>query len=144
MKNILIFTTLLFALCHVAAASDSLTLELGRSNDPGMIELTFRNASKAPVELEIPVEGAGNCDKYFEIEAVTTEGETARKSFLYAPGIDPYTVKLKARGVYVHRIHPGAYLNGAELKTLQKLRVKYTNPLTGASVLSDWLVLTEM
>ena len=117
------------------------SLKIARARNE-RITLTFKNIATTAAELEIPVEGAGDCDRYFDIQAVTREGKAARKSMLYAPVIPPYAVKLKPRGgLYVHTIQPSAYLNGTKLEDLQKLRVKYSNPLTGKTLLSDWLLL---
>ena len=85
-----------FSTYSVAGDAGGLTLVLSKRND-SEIDLHFKNATKARVELEIPVEGAGDCDKYFDIEAVTAGGKAVRKSMLYGPGIPPYVVKLKRR-----------------------------------------------
>jgi hypothetical protein len=132
---------LLFALHCMAGVGDGLTIELREVHDGRMVELVFHNISKESIELEIPVEGAGDCDKYFEIEAVTKNGRALQKSLLYAPIIPPYTVKLQPDGIYIHQIQPGAYPNAADVKSLQKMRVKYTNPLTGKKTISNWLIL---
>jgi hypothetical protein len=119
------------------------SLKIRRARDEG-IRLMFKNTATTEAALEIPVEGAGDCDKYFDIQAVTREGKAARKSMLYAPSIPPYGVKLKPHdGLYVHQRRPSPYLNGTRLKDLRKLRVKYTNPVTGEAILSDWLVLEK-
>ena len=135
---------LLAAVSVCANAEDAFTLDVHRLDSASRyITLSFKNVSKADLELLLPVEGGGDCDKYFDIEAVKRDGDPARKSLLYAPDFQPYTVLLKPGGFYNHFIQPEAYLNGANLDTLKKLRVKYTNKLTGASVLSDWLILQK-
>jgi hypothetical protein len=126
----------------MARAEDDVTLRLSRSyKSSTYIALNFENASKAEVELGFVAEGSGDCDKYFEIEAIKKDGENAPKSFLYAPYLGSYVVRLKPKSLYVHWIQPSAYLNGTGLEKLEKIRVKYKNPLTGRTIFSDWLML---
>ena len=138
---------MLFAIlgvCMVARAEDDVTLRLSRRDQSSKyIALSFENASKVEAELEFVAEGSGECNKYFEIEATKKDGENAPKSFLYAPYMGSYVVRLKPKSLYVHWIQPGAYLNGTGLEKLAKIRVKYTNPLTGRVIVSDWLMLDK-
>jgi hypothetical protein len=130
--------------CVVARAEDDVTLRLSRRDlSSRYIVLSFENASKAEVELGFVSEGSGECNKYFEIEATKKDGENAPASFLYAPYLGSYVVRLKPKSLYVHWIQPGAYLNGTGLEKLAKIRVKYTNPLTGKIIVSDWLILDK-
>ena len=126
-----------------ARTADGLTIELGKVDDRRMVGLTFKNDSTEVIELEIPVEGAADCYKYFQIEAQTKDGGPAQKHPLYAPFIPPYTVRIKPRGIYVHRIQPSAYPNATEVHDLRKLRVQYTNPLSGTTTVSNWLIPAE-
>jgi hypothetical protein len=142
-NKLFLSTAFVFSMHCVATASDVLKIELRKSTDHQLIELTFQNTSTELIELEIPVEGASDCHEYFQIEVVTKDGGPVQKHSLYAPLIPPYTIRLQPRGIYVHRIQPGAYPNAAEVLRLQKLRVKYTNPLNGATTVSDWLILAE-
>jgi hypothetical protein len=128
----------------LVATEDDVTLRLfkGDPNSPYIV-LNFANHSKMEVDLEFAPEGAGNCDEYFEIDAINENGRNAPKSLLYVPGFPPYIVRLKPWGHYSHWIQPRAYLNGTRLETLTKIRVKYTNRITGQSILSDWLLLDK-
>lgn len=105
----------------------------------GMVELLFENTGKTDAALNIPFEGSGSCDKYFDVEAQLSDGTPARKSMLYAPAIPSFVVTLRPRGRYVHRIKPSAYLNNVEVGKLRTLRVTYLNPLDGRKVTSNWI-----
>ena len=109
-------------------ASDSfsnLSLSISKKGND-MIQLRFNNSSTNDVQLKIPVEGSGNCNRYFHVEAISKDGATIENSMLYALGREPFIVTLKPRGgLYLHYIYPDAYLNGVKLELLQKLRVIY-------------------
>jgi hypothetical protein len=127
---------LIILLASTANADVSLALAWTRD---GMVELTFKNTGKTETELEIPFEGSGSCDLYFDVEAELGDGSPARKSMLYAPGIPAFVVKLKPTGLYSHRIGPSAYLNGVDIGSIKKLRVTYTNRLDGTRTTSEWI-----
>jgi|688.fasta_scaffold177697_2 hypothetical protein len=110
-----------------------------RLTTEGMVELLFENTGKTRAELDIPFEGSGSCDKYFDVDAELLDGTPARKSMLYAPSIPSFVVTLKPRGRYVHRIKPSAYLNNVEVGGLKKLRITYINPLDGTKTTSIWI-----
>lgn len=103
------------------------------------VELSFENKGQADIELEIPCEGSGWCDRYFDVEAEHLDGTRVRKSILYSSGIPSFIVRLKVRGLYSHRIKPSAYLSGVEIDKLKRLRISYTNPINEIKTTSDWV-----
>ena len=135
MRSRLIAVFVLF-LTSQAFAEVSLAV---RWTTDGMVELLFENPGKTNAELDIPVEGSGSCDKYFDVEAELFDGTPARKSMLYAPSIPSFVVTLKPRGRYVHRIQPSAYLNNVEVGKLKALRITYANLLDGTKTTSNWI-----